>query len=197
MLNPPHRAILVSPFDRAAESMGRLGIGANAITIFGFLMGLTAAAWIADEQYFLGLSFLVLNRIADGLDGALARRTRVTALGAFLDASLDLFVYATIPFAFALTHQQDALAMTFLLLCLIVASIPALAALGVSGLRIRPPGALALLEHGQVFVAFALMCIMPRWTFSLVAYFFGVVFFVSGALRMIFAIASLRGTAKP
>jgi phosphatidylglycerophosphate synthase len=44
----------------------------------------------------------VLNRLFDGLDGALARRRGLTDAGGFLDISLDFLFYALVPFGFML-----------------------------------------------------------------------------------------------
>jgi phosphatidylglycerophosphate synthase len=49
----------------------------------------------------VGLLLFLLSRIADGLDGAVARATMPTDQGGFLDIALDFFVYAAIPLAFA------------------------------------------------------------------------------------------------
>ena len=199
MLDAPIRRIVASPLDPLADGIVRLGIGANAVTISGFTMGLIAAALIADESFLPAVGFLALNRLADVLDGTVARRTRITALGAFLDTSLDLFVYAAIPFAFALAHQQDALAATFLLTGLMVAAIPGMAARASvrdngTGAPARP---LILCGHSETFIAFALMCVTPRWMFSVIAYFYGVLCFFSGGAGIASAIANLRTQARP
>src|SRR5258708_36364897 len=127
MLDAPIRRIAASPLERLADAVASIGVSANALTVAGFTMGLAAAALIADSLFLQALIFLALNRFIDVLDGMVARRTRVTELGAFLDSTLDLFVYAAIPFGFALVHQQDALAAAFLLVGLMVAAIPGLA----------------------------------------------------------------------
>ena len=201
MLDAPIRRILASPLERLAAGAIRIGISANAVTIFGFLMGLAAAAFIADEDYALGLGCLALNRLGDILDGVMARLKGATPLGAFLDASLDLFVYAAIPFSFALSRQQDALAATFLLMGLMVTAVPSLAAKAFS-----PPLARgthkaifsrAFCEHSETFLAFVLMCLAPRWMFSILAYLYGILCFISGGLRIVSAIGDLRAAAKP
>ena len=64
----------------------------------------------------LALALLLVNRLADGLDGAVARQTRLTDLGGFLDIVLDFIVYAGMVFAFALADPAaNALAAAFLL----------------------------------------------------------------------------------
>src|SRR4051794_3375551 len=115
MIDARIRQMVAMPLDPVADGLARLGGGANALTAVGFAMGLVAAALIADESFLMAIVFLALNRLADVLDGMVARRVGTTPIGGFLDASLDLVVYAAIPFGFALAHQQDALAASFLL----------------------------------------------------------------------------------
>ena len=201
MLDAPIRRIAASPLERLADALANLGVGANVLTLGGFAMGLIAAALIADSLFLQALVFLALNRLADVLDGMVARRTQPTELGAFLDATLDLFVYAAIPFGFALVHQQDALAAAFLLMGLMVAATPGLAARAfaprASEMRTAPVYPFALVGHSETFLAFALMCVAPRYLFSPIAYFYGVLCITSGVTRVASAIVHLRARAKP
>jgi hypothetical protein len=66
------------------------------------LLGITAALAVSFGQFYIALTLLIANRIADGLDGAIARATRHTDRGAFFDIALDFLVYATVPLAFAI-----------------------------------------------------------------------------------------------
>src|SRR5262245_63107058 len=61
------------------------------------LVGLAAALAVAAGQFYLALALLIANRLADGLDGPIARATRPTDRGAFLDIALDFLVYAAVP----------------------------------------------------------------------------------------------------
>lgn len=93
---------LLSPgLDRVAARLVRLGVSADAITLLGFGLGLAAAVAIASGAMLTGLGLIVLSRLADGLDGPVARQTRPTDRGAFLDIALDFAFYASIPLAFA------------------------------------------------------------------------------------------------
>jgi len=200
MLDAPIRRFAASPLEALADGMVRAGVRANTITCLGFAMGMVAAALIATADFLPAVVFLALNRFADVLDGMIARRTRATALGAFLDTSLDMFVAATVPFGFALAHQQDGLAAAFLMLGLIVAAVPGLAARALTphaNVNAPPAPPFALIGHSETFIAFALMCVAPRWTFSIFAYLFGVLCFMSGGIGVGSAIANFRTQAKP
>ena len=63
--------------DRGLNLAGRwlagLGISANHVTIAGAGFGLLAFIFIAADLAFIGLWMIILNRVADGVDGAVAR----------------------------------------------------------------------------------------------------------------------------
>jgi phosphatidylglycerophosphate synthase len=100
----------------AAGVLVRVGLGANSITLAGFCIGLTAALLIASGAYLTGAMALFASRICDALDGAVARQTRVTDAGGFLDIALDFVFYASIPLAFAFAEPaHNALAAATLL----------------------------------------------------------------------------------
>ena len=87
---------------RAARGLVRQGVGANAISVAGFAIGMAAAGAIAFQHHLPGLVLLLLSRLMDGLDGAVARATQPTDRGGFLDISLDFLFYSAIPLAFAI-----------------------------------------------------------------------------------------------
>jgi hypothetical protein len=89
------------PLARAARTIAGRGISADAITIGACVLGLAGAGAIAFGEFTLALLLLIANRIADGLDGAVARATQATDRGAFLDIVLDFVVYAAVPLGFA------------------------------------------------------------------------------------------------
>lgn len=116
MLDSRLRRVIDPPLDRLAQRLVPGTISANSVTLGGFALGLAAMAAVAAEAYALGLTLLLLNRLADGLDGAVARRHGVTDLGGFLDIVLDFIVYAGVVFAFALADPTaNALAAAFLI----------------------------------------------------------------------------------
>ena len=92
--------------DRTLNPLGRWlgvrGVTADQVTLVGFALGLGSAFAIAAGQFKLGLTLIALNRVCDGLDGAIARATRPTDRGGFLDIVLDFVFYASVPLAFAL-----------------------------------------------------------------------------------------------
>lgn len=76
---------------------------------------------------------LALNRLLDGLDGAVARATHRSAFGGYLDIVADYVFYAGVPLGFALAAPPEnavaaALLASFLLTCSSFLAYAALAA---------------------------------------------------------------------
>lgn len=94
------------PLAQSARVLNQAGITANQTTLFGFTLGCLAFPALAYEQYSLALVLVVLNRICDGLDGALARIQGISDAGGFLDISLDFLFYSLIPFGFVIATQN-------------------------------------------------------------------------------------------
>ena len=108
---------LIEPvLSRLARRLVALKVTANQLTLAGFAIGLLAAALIAQGAYKAGLLLLLLSRLCDGLDGAVARQTKPTDRGGFLDITLDFIFYAAVVLAFALADPAaNALAAAALL----------------------------------------------------------------------------------
>jgi phosphatidylglycerophosphate synthase len=88
-------------FNPLGRRLAQQGATADQVTIAGFALGLGSAFAIAAGQFKLSLTLIALNRVCDGLDGAIARATRPTDRGGFLDIVLDFVFYASVPLAFA------------------------------------------------------------------------------------------------
>ena len=102
MLDGWMRRRIDPPLDRLGQGLARVGISADAVTLTGLGLGLTAALMIVLQIDGAALVLFGLNRLLDGLDGAIARSTRRTDRGGFLDIVLDFAIYGAIPLAFAL-----------------------------------------------------------------------------------------------
>ena len=116
MLDRRATSLLRPAITRGARWLVRAGLSADQLTLLGFCLGILAALLIASEHYWTGAAAILLSRLLDGLDGAVARQTRVTDAGAFLDIALDFLFYASIPLAFAVADPaRNALAAAVLL----------------------------------------------------------------------------------
>ena len=65
-----------------AGALDRPGISPDGLTLVGFAIGVLALPFLALGWYGAALAAILLNRLLDGLDGALARRRGLTDAGA-------------------------------------------------------------------------------------------------------------------
>lgn len=93
----------------------KIGVKANWISWAGFGIGIFAVNFLALNMYGWALVAILLNRFCDGLDGAVARASKVTNFGVFLDATLDYIFYGGVILGFALGNSANALAACFLM----------------------------------------------------------------------------------
>ncbi|MGP9519864.1 MULTISPECIES: CDP-alcohol phosphatidyltransferase family protein [unclassified Psychrobacter] len=89
----------------------------DQLTMVGFLIGMLALPLLALEFWYGALAAIAVNRVFDGLDGALARYAQQSSsAGGYLDITLDFLFYAAIPLGFILANpEQNAIAGSILL----------------------------------------------------------------------------------
>lgn len=114
MLDPYVRMFIDPPLNAIGKRMASRGISANMLTLIGFVFGMAAMVFIVLEQYNIAAFFICLNRLSDGLDGAIARHTHLTDFGGFLDIVCDFIVYSGIVFAFGLANERYLFSAGFL-----------------------------------------------------------------------------------
>lgn len=105
------------PLRRLAVVLEGWKVRPDQVTLAGFVVGMLALPLLAVEAYGWALLMIVLNRVGDGLDGALARQSGgASDAGGFLDIALDFIFYAAVVLGFALADsQRNALAAVVLL----------------------------------------------------------------------------------
>lgn len=175
-----------------ARASARLGVGADQVTLAGFSVGLAALPLLAFQLYGAALACILLNRLADGLDGAVARATAPSDRGAFLDIALDFFFYATVPLGFALADPAaNALAATVLVVAFVgtgssfLAFAVVAARRGLSAEAYPTKGIFylgGLTEGFETIAVFAAMCLWPA-LFPVLALGFAAACLLTTALR--------------
>ena len=194
MLDKAIQQALKPLMTRAARGLVRLGVGADAISLAGFAVGMGAATAIALQHDWAGLALLLISRLMDGLDGAVARATQPTDRGGFLDITLDFLFYASIPLAFAIAEPaQNALPAAVLLAAFIGTGSSFLAFAAVAEKRKLQSLAFpdksfyflgGLTEATETILAFTAMCLWPQW-FPYIAYGFAVLCGITIAMRIV------------
>lgn len=193
MLDRSIQTALKPLLTRVAQALVRAGVGADALTLAGFAVGMAAALSIALQAYWAGLVMLLLSRLMDGLDGAVARETTPTDRGGFLDITLDFLFYASIPLAFAFANPaQNALPAAVLLATFIGTASSFLAFAIVAEKNRMASTALpdksfyflgGLTEATETIAALSAMCLWPE-AFPQIAYGFAVLCAVTIAMRI-------------
>ncbi|MDD7969688.1 CDP-alcohol phosphatidyltransferase family protein [Roseinatronobacter alkalisoli] len=196
MLDRHIRPYIDPPLNRIGGHIAGWGLSANAVTFAGLAFGLAAAGAVVAEAFVLAMLFILASRLADGLDGAVARARGVTDFGGYLDITCDYAFYAAIPLAFVMLNPAaHGVAGTFLLLSFYV---NAGSFLGFSVLaerrKMRSDAhgmkslyfTSGLLEGTETIVFFLVLCLLPAW-FSPLAFGFGVLCLFTAGARVLLA----------
>ncbi|MBW3694713.1 CDP-alcohol phosphatidyltransferase family protein [Vibrio sp. T187] len=189
------------PLTQAATVLNKFRVTANQTTVFGFLLGCFAFPALAFQHYDLALLFIILNRVCDGLDGALARIQGISDAGGFLDISLDFLFYSLIPFGFVIAApEQNAIAGAFLIFSFIGTGSSFLAFAVMAGKQgIENPVykhkslyyMSGLTEGTETIGCFILFCLFPQH-FSVIAYTFGAACWLTTFMRIYFGFRTLK-----
>jgi phosphatidylglycerophosphate synthase len=180
------RAVLARlrvPLAWGAARLAALGVSADAVSVAGLVLGLAGAAAIALGAPLAGLALIVASRVADGLDGTLARLTAPTDRGAFIDIAFDFLFYASVPLAFALADPAANALPAAVLLAAFIGTGSSFLAFAVLAERrgLKSTGYPSkgffylggLTEGSETIACFTLMCLVPQhfagWAYGFAA----------------------------
>lgn len=194
---------LKAPLQIVAKRVQAYGISADQVTLLGFLIGILALVAVALGFFITALVLLLVNRLADGIDGEIARQSGSTDAGAFLDIVLDFIFYALFPLGFALHDPAtNALAAAVLVSSFVATGASFLAFdTFARGRNIDHPDFAykgfyyinGLAEGTETIITFVLMCLWPHH-FVLIASVFALICVVTAINRVVFSYMTLRGT---
>lgn len=192
---------LKRPLHSSALAIDKCGVKANWITVLGFVVGMMAVPALYFEQTGLALFLIIMNRLMDGLDGAVARVQGPTDLGGYLDITLDFIFYSAIVFGFALMNPlESALAASFVIFSFmgtgssflafaIMAEKRSIERLDYGRKSLYFLGGLA--EGSETIAFLVLICVFPEY-FVWLAYGFGAICWVTTATRIYAGYRTLR-----
>lgn len=197
MLDGTMRRLIDPPLNRVGRWLAARGATADGITVLGLGFGLLAALLLAlGAAGWLALLPLLIGRVLDGLDGAVARATRKSDFGGYFDIFCDFLFYAAVPLAFVLREPEaNAVAGAFLLAAFYAnaASFLGYAIIAAKrGLTTTKQGekslyyAIGLLEGTETIVFFALICLFPA-LFPVAAVVFGALCLITAVARVVLA----------
>ncbi len=193
--------IIKPPLRRVALLAHGRNITADQLTFAGFACGIASFLCLVFQRSDLALIFFAVNRLADGIDGELARLSEGTDAGAFLDITLDFVIYALIPVGFALYNPgTNALPAAVLVASFVGtgASFLAFASQADKHAISHPDFSYkglyylnGLAEGTETILCFVLMCLFPAW-FPVFAYVFAFICVITTVNRIYFGYKTLR-----
>lgn len=196
MLDGWFRARLEPAFDAAGVRLARAGISANAVTYAAFAAGAAGAVAVACHHFGFGLLLILISRLGDGLDGAVAKANGRSDLGGYLDIVLDFAFYGLVPLAFVIADPEANAIAGATLIAAFYANGASFLAYSVMaerrGLRSDARGEKSLFfttglaEATETIAVFAAFCLFPAW-FAQIAYAFAAVTVYTTVSRIVLA----------
>jgi phosphatidylglycerophosphate synthase len=172
MFDEPFRARFAIVARPIVLALAHRRVKPDHVTVLAFLLGVGAAALVANGRVYLGILLWLISRIGDGMDGALARESgRSTAFGGYLDITLDMAAYAAMVLGFAALHPALGMRWALVLVgyMLVITTTLALSdAAGVAGRQVSgtdrtfqfTPG---FTEAGETNVMYLLWVLFPAY----------------------------------
>lgn len=164
------RPLIDPPLNAMGRGLARLGITANQVTLVGMVVGLGGAVAVAHQQYWLALALVIVSRLLDGLDGAVARATTKSDFGGYLDIVCDFAFYVSVPVGFGFADPANLPFALVLVACFTVTGISFLAFAVLAaqrGLETRAHGEKSFFyntgvaEGAETIAFFVVMCLWP------------------------------------
>ena len=191
------RGVIDAPLNQSGRWLAARGASADAVTLAGLVLGLAAAGLIwAGWSGVLVALVLLSSRLADGLDGAVARARGKSDFGGYLDIVCDFAFYGALPLAFVLRDPAaNGVAGAFLLFSFYVnaATFLGYAILAERhGLETRSRGekslyfTAGLMEGTETILCFVILALWPA-LFGPVAWVFGALCLVTALARVMLA----------
>ncbi|MCF4097592.1 CDP-alcohol phosphatidyltransferase family protein [Maritalea mediterranea] len=202
MLDGQMRKWIDPPLNYLGRKIAAMGLSANNVTFVGLVIGLGAAAFAAMGNFHAALWIMLLSRLFDGLDGAVARATQKTDFGGYFDITADFLFYGAFPLAFiAFDPAQNGLVGALLLVSFyfnggtflgyaILAEKHKLPATNRGSKSLH--FSIGLTEGTETIAFFVVICIWPQH-FNLLAGLFAAAVFYTAFARMLLAYQEFGG----
>jgi len=176
------RPLIDPPLNAVGRIIARAGITANQVTLAGLVIGIGAAVAIGYRAFTLGLALVIVSRLLDGLDGAVARATAKTDFGGYLDIVCDFAFYVAVPVGFGFAAPANLAFALILVASFTITGISFLAFAVLAaqrGISTTAHGEKSffynsgLAEGGETIAFFLAMCLWPTG-FAILASIFAV-----------------------
>lgn len=161
---------LIDPPLKACAARIAPHVSANAVSLAGAGVGVLAGLALSASWFSLGLALVAVNRLLDGLDGAIAREHGPTDFGGYLDSLCDYVFYIAVPVGFAFAAPDNLAPSLALLSSFVLTAVSFLAYAAIAEKRGLEPdvrGAKSfyymtgLAEGTETIIAFVAFCLFP------------------------------------
>jgi phosphatidylglycerophosphate synthase len=172
MFDAKLRPLIDPPLNAAGRALAGAGVTANGLTFAGLVLGLAGAAAIAFGQIGWGLALILANRLADGLDGAVARARGPSDLGGYFDIVADFAFYVSVPVGFGVLAPANTVPALVLVASFVLTGVSFLAFAVIAAKRGAETEAhgkksffysTGLAEGTETIAVFIAMCLAPAW----------------------------------
>lgn len=202
MIDARLRPVLARTLDRCAAAVDRPWVTPGRLTAAGLTLGLAASAAAAAGWWWPALVAWLVSRLADGLDGPLARRRgTATPLGGFLDIVADFTVYGAFVAGVAVGVAGPATPFLVLLVTYYVNGATLLAYSSIAERVGRERGDErslhflgGLAEGAETIAVHALFCLLPGFAGQL-AWGWAAVVAITAGQRVVHAVRTLSEPA--
>ncbi|WP_330924921.1 CDP-alcohol phosphatidyltransferase family protein [Candidatus Sororendozoicomonas aggregata] len=194
------------PLTKVAALLNKSSFSPDHITLTGFVAGMLAIPLLASQLYLPALVMILVNRVLDGLDGALARLQSPSDAGGFLDITLDFIFYAGVVLGFALSDPQSNALASSLLMFSFMGTGASFLAFGIMAQKhaikhshfghksLYYLGGLA--EGTETIVIFVLFCLFPQH-FPWLATVFAVICIITAMIRVCSGYQTIKQAEVP
>ena len=193
MLDPLIIKAVNKPLNSIASVLKNRGVNKDLVTITGFVLGISSVFLLYFHFYKTALFLIMLNRLFDGLDGAIARITTPTDAGGFLDITLDFIFYSGVVLGFGLSDPENNAAAASFLLFSFVGTGSSFLAFSIMAEKNRiksrqyPDKSLyfsgGLVEGTETIIFFIFFCLFPH-LFSILAIVFSILCWLTTCIRI-------------
>ena len=208
MIDNRARKVLNPLLERAVTPLFRMGVKANAITTIGFSFGLASIVAISMRHNLLALALWLANRLFDGVDGVLARKSTPSDLGGFLDIVFDFAIYGGLLVGIAIGYPDLRLESNILLGTYYISGTALLALSSITERRarayqvsnersskaIRFIGGLA--EGGETIIFYVVVMALPQYASIAIGVFIAMVA-ITAVQRIAMGVERLSGHCTP
>lgn len=204
MLDNRARALCAPALNRAAAPLAAAGVKPVALTAIGWIAGLGACVAIVGGLWIVALVLWLVNRLFDGLDGAVARIAGPTDLGGLLDIVADFSIYAGFVLAIAIEVPDARLACVALLTAYYISGTAFLAFSSIlerrraaghaeDGRSLRFVGGVA--EGTETVIVYVLFTLLPDHA-ELIAWSFAAAVAVTAVQRIVEGVLTLTADSR-